>query len=691
MHFRFIDLRNQLKMDAYTGKSVFRGTYTGNVLSGDTRGNLSGVNLMLRDRLWLNKADVQLQLKMLYSYNLFRVRRGKVKVNKADISVQGDYSAGKEKMIDMALSVPRFGLDELMSLLPVQYDSFLTRYRFGGSGSLNATLKGPLSDPDRMQIRSKFKLTGCSARQLKTKALLSHIQVRGEVSGTRADNFRLTLDDFTASLGKGHIRGSMQVSDLHDLLLQAKIQSELDLGALQDFIALSTVENIGGMIRTSFDAEGKLGRIRADSALHLLEFLKKGTFVFQDAGIRLKQPEWSLQHITGKATLNTLLYLDSLSLTFNENILILNGKVQNLNSYILDKGILNSDLTIHTDHFSINNFLRNQPDKASRKGKEPGSFFPRRMHLNARLHAGVFDAGKFRAEDLNLKLSLVGDSMYIPSFSLAFPDGLITGNALISQNREQILSVNCNSVSKQIDIRQLFTSFNNFAQHFIMDKNVKGKLNGTISFFVQWDASLHYLSESLKAKADIEIVNGELVQFEPMLKLSKYIKVDELQLIRFNTMKNEVYISDRLVTIPEMDIHSSAFNISVSGQQTFDNVFDYRLKVLLSEVLFNKARKKKKEMDEFQQEENPEDQTTIPLIIAGTPDNYEVKFDSKRAFDLNRKNLTKSNPGSGEGNFKIEWDEKAKEPDNSEKSAAGKDQDEFTIEWEEETDGDNNF
>ena len=127
------------------------------------------------------------------------------------------------------------------------------------------------------------------------------------------------------------------------------------------------------------------------------------------------------------------------------------------------------------------------------------------MHLNARLHAGVFDAGKFRAGDLNLKVSLVGDSIYIPSFSLVFPDGLITGKALISQNREQILTVNCNSVSKQIDIRQLFTSFNNFAQQFIMDKNLKGKFNGTIGFFAQWDASLHFLPQSLKAKADIEI------------------------------------------------------------------------------------------------------------------------------------------------------------------------------------------
>ncbi len=63
---------------------------------------------------------------------------------------------------------------------------------------------------------------------------------------------------------------------------------------------------------------------------------------------------------------------------------------------------------------------------------------------------------------------------------------------------------------------------------------------------------------------------------------------------------------------------------------------------LLSEVLFNKARKKKKEMDEFLIEDDPQSQTTIPLIIAGTPDDFYVKFDRKRAFSLTKHNTEKN-------------------------------------------------
>ncbi len=220
--------------------------------------------------------------------------------------------------------------------------------------------------------------------------------------------------------------------------------------------------------------------------------------------------------------------------------------------------------------------------------------------------------------------------------------GSITGNALISQNKKHLVSITCNSVSQQINIQELFTAFNNFAQNFIVDKNLKGKLNSTISFYAQWDSTLRFLPKTLEANGKLEITDGELVQFEPMMKLSKYINVDELRLIHFKTLRNDIHIQDRTVTIPEMDIHSSAFNISAAGQQTFDNLFEYRINVLLSEVLFNKARKKKKEMDEFLIEDDPKSQTTIPLIIAGTPDDFYVKFDRKRAFSLTKHNPEKT-------------------------------------------------
>ena len=144
-----------------------------------------------------------------------------------------------------------------------------------------------------------------------------------------------------------------------------------------------------------------------------------------------------------------------------------------------------------------------------------------------------------------------------------------------------------------------------------------------------------------------------------MMKLSKYINVDELRLIRFKTLKNEIFIRDRLVTIPEMAIHSSAFNISVAGQQSFDNVFEYRLNVLLSEVLFNKARKKKKEMDEFMVEENREIRLPFRSFLQEHPIILTLNLTAKEHFRSPGKKWNYSGPDIPDANnFRIDWEER---------------------------------
>ena len=160
-----------------------------NILSGEAHGNFSGTNLFVRDTRWMNKAALIVQLNMTYSHNHFRIHEGMVRLNKADIHVKGDYISGRENKVDLAFSVPKFGLDEFISLLPLQNDSLISQYRFTGRGKLKATIKGPVSDPDHLQIRSDFTLLDCSARNLKTRINIKGINVTGSVSGTNSKNF----------------------------------------------------------------------------------------------------------------------------------------------------------------------------------------------------------------------------------------------------------------------------------------------------------------------------------------------------------------------------------------------------------------------------------------------------------------------------------------------------------------------
>ena len=186
----------------------------------------------------------------------------------------------------------------------------------------------------------------------------------------------------------------------------------------------------------------------------------------------------------------------------------------------------------------------------------------------------------------------------------------------------------------------MFYAFGNFGQTFILDKHLKGLVNANITVSSEWNNKLELDQEKLIATCSMQINNGELINFEPMFQLSKYIALDELKHIKFASLTNEILIKNRKVIIPHMLINSSAFNIEISGEHTFDNVIDYKLKVLLSEVLSNKAKKTKKENEEFGYiEDDGLGYTSLFLSIKGTVDDYKISYDTKMVKEHIKENM----------------------------------------------------
>ena len=106
MNIRYIDLNNRISLVGHSGKTSFRGLYAKNILSGDARGIFSNTSLLIRNKLWMNNADLEVQLKMLYASDRFRISQGILKLNKAEINVQGEYKGGRRKQIDLSLGFP---------------------------------------------------------------------------------------------------------------------------------------------------------------------------------------------------------------------------------------------------------------------------------------------------------------------------------------------------------------------------------------------------------------------------------------------------------------------------------------------------------------------------------------------------------------------------------------------------------
>jgi hypothetical protein len=184
----------------------------------------------------------------------------------------------------------------------------------------------------------------------------------------------------------------------------------------------------------------------------------------------------------------------------------------------------------------------------------------------------------------------------------------------------------------KVDIRELFYQCENFGQNVLVDKNIKGKVTSKIMLLATSDAAMDIDLNSINSTADIEINQGELIQFEPLRELSKFISLDELKNVSFSQLKNQIEIKNRTIIIPQMDITSSAISISASGTHTFENIIDYHLKLLLSDVLSRKAKKAKKENEEFGViADDGLGKTNIFISMKGPINNPKIGYDGKGA------------------------------------------------------------
>ena len=256
-------------------------------------------------------------------------------------------------------------------------------------------------------------------------------------------------------------------------------------------------------------------------------------------------------------------------------------------------------------------------------------------NINANVSAIIKDASfnKFHMSDFSAQLHLNQGVLKVNKIKLNSMSGEITGEVVLNQPSSDKLRMISTAKLNQINVRQLFYAFENFGQTTMRHKHLRGKTSSEIYIRSEWDLFLNPITDQLYAFMDIQINDGELIDFEPMLLMSDYISVEELKRIRFNTLENQIEVKNKSVEIPFMEIRSSAMDIAGSGTHFFDNTVDYEIEFSLNEVMGKRWRKNnKKQISEFGDiESDGVKGAVIPLKMTGLIQDPKISFNFKRA------------------------------------------------------------
>ncbi len=283
------------------------------------------------------------------------------------------------------------------------------------------------------------------------------------------------------------------------------------------------------------------------------------------------------------------------------------------------------------------------------------------------------------ASDCKAILRFDYDKYDIDHFQANCAGGNVEGNLLFTWRKDNTSELNLHTMFYQTDINQLFNEFKNFDQETLKAENISGKMDGNLRFTCIFDKDYHLMDSTIQSQIQFKLAGGGLKNFEPLYKLARFVDLDELKNIRFSELKNTINIQKRVAIIPLMDLNSNLTKMTLYGEHSFDNQFNYHISIEVGSNMWKKSKHSRQKNTEFGiVQEDSLGMVTLYIQISGNSDDYKISFDKERQKihikekvkeekhllkQIIREEFGKTKPDSSslpkkpKSQFQIQWDE----------------------------------
>ena len=579
-------------------------------------GKLQIHELAQESHVFLKEKECDLSVSLDVSGPRYSIRKAGIKLNQLELELGGGFMYDRQlSQLHISYQAPRLDIASLLSLLPGKFKTAFSDYESSG----NFYAKGQLdfNGEKDYRLQSEFGIRSGSITYKPGGMTARQVQLEGRLDYTPAGS-QLSLKNLGLNLNNDVLRGRCSINNLNDPYLDLQLQASLHLENLKAFLPLDTLTRLKGNLNFNTTITGlwrdlksqtfsSKVRLELEARVSELEAQFKGdeqVFAITRGSVQAKDREIEVK---------------DLELKRGSSDVRLNARLPGFFNYLSDGGqpmIISGNL--YANYIRLEDFML----KYKASGGE-GPLIP--ANVRFQLHAAIlkFTYARFEARAITGEIEIKNQKAMVSDMKLEAMEGTATIDAF-ADNSNNRLEVALQSRLKNINISHLFDQFNNFGQTTLQDKHLKGYASAEIDFSGRWNNRLEVDENSLRADARLNIERGELLDFKPLLSLSRFVDIQDLQHIKFSSLQGDVHIADKTISLPKTVIKNSALNIDFWGSHHFDNRIDYHLQLVISELM---AKKRKDPQDEFGPVENDPDKKRSAFIrMTGTVDNPEIKY-----------------------------------------------------------------
>ncbi|MBT6745298.1 MAG: hypothetical protein HOB26_01930 [Flavobacteriales bacterium] len=673
--------KDQIQFDAH--HAYLKGLFSKDEFELDIYGEFDMRVCELKSTQWVTNRDLNVDFGLYINSSTkhYDIRRGGLEVdNSLDFEIEGTIDNASHTLIDLNVKGKNLDIVRSLALLPKRYSKSLEAYKSEGEITFSSNIIGQVSNNRTPKITADFAIKNGTIVEKTKKIELRNLNLDGLYTG----NNNLELTNVSFQFDGGLVQGDYKMKGTKHPLVEVNLVGVFDLEITKNFLGLDTLSVIQGNMKIDANYKGMVDDISNLKLSDLERAKTSGAVNLKNVNFKVKGSDKYYKNINADLALhgNDVL-INELSGSVINSDFSLTGIFSNMMAFLLIDGQkLTVEAEFNSSKLDFNELLSSNVDESD---TAYSVVLPENINLNLKANVGEVLFRRFSATDISGIMKFSNSKLKISPLQFNSMDGEYQANCIFypvnGGNYRAVIGANIT----QIDIKKLFYDFENFGQEELTSKHLKGNANATVNFKTDFTSKLKVNPKKIYTNIDITISDGELIRFKPLYSVSDYIKSNkllnifiksadfkkELEHIKFNTLRNQILIKNEVITIPKMEINSSAMNMVVEGTHTFNNEINYKMNFYLSELLTRNGDR-----------ENSQGRTQVYLTMTGTTENPIVEYEKNTISETAKDEVRKEKQAVKQA-FKDEFglfnnDTTLIEAEQSDEKL------EFAIEWDED-------
>lgn len=547
--------------------------------------------LLINGTSYLQNREFDLETELAYNLSVKRIDFNKSDffLNNHHYLMNGSIETTGKKYIDLRINSAKNNIQTLVSLLPAKYRKPLGKYKSKGHIDFEGSITGSVKGDNRPEINFLFSCRNVEFYYPGYKKSFHNLSFSGNFSNGENRNINsssLELNNFRGYIDNQEISGNLRIRDLKDLHTYLDLEGNFDFRSLLETFPVKTIESGDGNVHFNLQLQGSLRGLRENNSG---DVRAAGGIDLHDVFFITSYTPLPFKDLNGRLVFNNLdLGIQNLNGWVGESQFNLSGFFKNIIPYILFKDRpIRIEADLKSEYLNLNELFTldftNRKDEREADDSRYHLGISPRLNIDFNCEVASADLKRFHGKKIRGKLRIKDQIAIVEDASMNTMGGKLYLSGSIQSKHPQYREFLVDGQLENIYIDSVFYVFNNFNQKFLVDHNLKGQINAFVNNYFVMDEDLKFYPGSLNTHVETRIKRGQLIDFRPIQTLSKYLKNEDLSNVRFSDLQNTIQIKDRQVIIPEMEIISGAYNITVYGTHTFEQDIEYHFMIPLDQ------------------------------------------------------------------------------------------------------------